>query len=101
MLEMEAVRRIIRRALEEDIRSGDVTTACALSGTEKGTAAALAKEDLVVAGLGVFREAFRLRDAGLAFSTSLEDGANVARGPVLATVEGNLAGILTIRARDC
>jgi len=95
MLEMEAVRRIIRRALEEDIRSGDLTTACVLSGTEEGTATALAKEDLVVAGLEVFREAFRLRDAGLAFSTSLEDGANVARGTVLATVRGNLSSILT------
>ena len=43
MLEMDAVRKIIRRALEEDIRSGDVTTAYALTGDETGKATALAK----------------------------------------------------------
>jgi len=95
MLEMEAVRKIIRRALEEDIRSGDVTTACALAGTEKGTAKALAKEDLVVAGLEVFREVFRVRVPELSFRTALKDGARVSRGTVLAVVQGSLASILT------
>ncbi len=95
MLEMEAVRKIIRRALEEDIRSGDVTTAYVLTGAEKGTAKALAKEDLVVAGLDVFREVFRIRDAGILFRTALKDGDRVPRGTVLAVVQGSLAGILT------
>ena len=95
MLEMDAVRKIIRRALEEDIRSGDVTTANALTGGETGKATALAKEDLVVAGLDVFREVFRLRDAGLVFRTALKDGDRAARGTVLAVVQGSLASILT------
>ena len=95
MLEMEAVRKIIRRALEEDIRSGDVTTAYALTAGETGKATALAKEDLVVAGLDVFRDVFRLRDAGLAFRTALKDGDRVPRGTVLAVVQGSLASILT------
>ena len=95
MLEKEAVRKIIRRALEEDIRSGDVTTACALSGHEAGQATALAKESLVVAGLEVFREVFRVRDAGLSFKSLAVDGATVPRGTVLATLEGSLASILT------
>jgi nicotinate-nucleotide pyrophosphorylase (carboxylating) len=95
MLEQEAVRRIIRRALEEDIRSGDVTTSAALTGIETGQATALAKEDLVVAGLDVFREVFRVRDTGLAFQTALSDGARAPRGTVLATVNGPLSSILT------
>ncbi len=95
MLEMEAVRKIIRRALEEDIRSGDVTTAYALMGGETGKATALAKEDLIVAGLDVFRDVFSLRDAGLAFRTALKDGDRVPRGTVLAVVQGSLASILT------
>ncbi len=95
MLEMDAVRRIIRRALEEDIRSGDVTTSAVLTGSETGRAEALAKEDLVVAGLDVFREVFRVRDAGLVFETGMRDGATAPRGTVLATVSGSLAGILT------
>jgi nicotinate-nucleotide pyrophosphorylase (carboxylating) len=95
MLEMEAVRKIIRRALEEDIRSGDVTTAYVLTGAEKGTAKALAKEDLVVAGLDVFREVFRIRDAGILFRTALKDGDRVPGGTVLATLRGPLASILT------
>jgi nicotinate-nucleotide pyrophosphorylase (carboxylating) len=95
MLEKEAVRKIIRRALEEDIRSGDVTTSAALTGSETGQGTALAKEDLVVAGLDVFREVFRVRDAGLAFQTGLSDGAWAPRGTVLATVSGSLPSILT------
>ena len=95
MLEMEAVRKIIRRALEEDIRSGDVTTSAALTGSETGLATALAKEDLVVAGMDVFREVFRLRDGGLLFETGLIDGAWAPRGTILATVAGSLASILT------
>jgi nicotinate-nucleotide pyrophosphorylase (carboxylating) len=95
MLEMEAVRKIIRRALEEDIRSGDVTTSAALKGSETGLATALAKEDLVVAGMDVFREVFRLRDGGLLFETGLIDGAWAPRGTILATVSGSLASILT------
>ncbi len=95
MLEMEAVRKIIHRALEEDIRSGDVTTSAALTGSETGLATALAKEDLVVAGMDVFREVFRVRDGGLLFETGLIDGAWAPRGTVLATVSGSLTSILT------
>jgi nicotinate-nucleotide pyrophosphorylase (carboxylating) len=95
MLEKEAVRKIIRRALEEDIRSGDVTTSAALTGSETGLATALAKEDLVVAGMDVFREVFRIRDDGLVFETGLSDGAWAPRGTILATVTGSLASILT------
>jgi nicotinate-nucleotide pyrophosphorylase (carboxylating) len=95
MLEMDAVRKIIRRALEEDIRSGDVTTSAALAGSETGLATALAKEDLVVAGMDVFREVFRVRDGGLIFEAALSDGAWAPRGTILATVTGSLASILT------
>jgi nicotinate-nucleotide pyrophosphorylase (carboxylating) len=95
MLEMEAVRKIIRRALEEDIRSGDVTTSAALTGSETGQGTALAKEDLVVAGLDVFREVFRVRDAGLVFETALSEGDRASRGTILATVSGSLPSILT------
>jgi nicotinate-nucleotide pyrophosphorylase (carboxylating) len=95
VLEKEAVRKIIRRALEEDIRSGDVTTSAALTGSETGRGTALAKEDLVVAGLDVFREVFRVRDAGIAFETGLSDGAWAPRGTVLAAISGSLSSILT------
>jgi nicotinate-nucleotide pyrophosphorylase (carboxylating) len=95
MLEKEAVRKIIRRALEEDIRSGDVTTSAALTGSEAGQGTALAKEDLVVAGLEVFRDVFGVRDAGLVFHTGLSDGVWAPCGTVLATVSGSLSSILT------
>jgi len=55
-------RRLIRSALEEDIGAGDATTAAVLTGQEFGTAQAAAKADMVLAGIGVFREAFLLLD---------------------------------------
>lgn len=94
-MEMDAVREIIRRALEEDIKSGDVTTSSVLAGSETGNASALAKEDLVVAGLEVFREVFHVRDPGLVFESTWSDGAWAPRGSVLAAVGGSLSSVLT------
>ncbi len=95
MLEKNAVRKIIRRALEEDIHSGDVTTSACLTGGETGVAAALAKEDLVVSGLEVFSEVFRVRDPSLEVEWFRSDGDRAPKGTVIATVHGTLAGILT------
>lgn len=95
MLNASIIRRIIRRALEEDAGSGDVTTSGILSGEESGIAYALAKADMVVAGIDVFKEVFLCSDPDIRFNQSTVDGQEAFPGDVLVEISGNLANILT------
>ncbi|MDD2672508.1 MAG: hypothetical protein PHW43_08870 [Syntrophales bacterium] len=95
MLETSGLRNLIRRALEEDMGPGDVTTASVLTGEEKGSALAVAKAEMVVAGIEVFKEVFFTLDPDIRFIRSTVDGQEAAPGEVLAEVSGNLANILT------
>ena len=95
MLQIHVVRRLIRSAFKEDIGFGDITTSSVLTGKETGTASALAKSEIVVAGIDVFREAFLYLDGRIEFAASLADGQNAAMGELLAKVSGRLQSILT------
>jgi len=95
ILERRVVRRLIGTAFREDIGFGDVTTAAVLTGEEAGTARALAKSDMVVAGIDVFREAFVYRDRQITFTGCFADGRKAERGSILAKVAGKLQSILT------
>jgi nicotinate-nucleotide pyrophosphorylase (carboxylating) len=85
---------ILRRALEEDIGTGDVTT---LSTVEPGTQASaelVAKEDFVLAGIDVARRTFQLISNEIAFEKLIVDGQAVRRGEVLAWIKGDAADLL-------
>lgn len=89
------LRKLIREALEEDIGSGDVTTLAVLAGLETGTAEASAKEDIIVAGIDIFREAFLLSDKDIQFFPERKDGQLVNKSEVIAHITGKLASILS------
>ena len=91
----QVVAKLIRRALAEDVGVGDVTTAAALRGDERGLARVTAKEELVVAGIEVFGEVFRTQDPSLAFIRRRSDGEKAEKGGLLAEISGSLASILT------
>ncbi len=95
MWSAQALDDLIRKALAEDIGPGDITTSASLLGDESGFARAEAKAGLVVAGLAVFGEVFRILDPGLEFLPRCGDGQRVARGTVMAEISGSLASILT------
>lgn len=94
MLDKQAVRRIISTALREDLGSGDITTRAIVTGEEKGQARAVAKSELVAAGLEVFAETFRLLDGGMIINIHLSDGDKAHPGEVLAVCQGPLGAIL-------
>ena len=91
----QALTRVIRAALDEDIGPGDITTGAALRGDETGIARAMAKTEMVVAGIDVFGEVFLLLDSSLIFTARRRDGETVGSGDILAEISGNLASILT------
>jgi nicotinate-nucleotide pyrophosphorylase (carboxylating) len=88
------IRRIIEGALREDIGSGDVTTGSVLTGREKGRAGAVAKADMVIAGIQVFKEVFLSVDPDIRFAARLRDGQRAKRGNTIAEVSGRLSSIL-------
>jgi nicotinate-nucleotide pyrophosphorylase (carboxylating) len=88
------VDRLIRTALEEDIGPGDVTTAATVTPGTIARAELVAKEDFVLAGIGVARQVFELVDAQLAFECLVMDGLAVKRGEVLAWLKGDAASLL-------
>ena len=55
-MENQRIRTLIENALAEDLGWGDVTTSSVLKGGEQGTAVAMAKDDLIVAGAAIFVE---------------------------------------------
>jgi nicotinate-nucleotide pyrophosphorylase (carboxylating) len=94
MLDRRIVRKLLRSAFKEDIGFGDITTTAVLTGEETGAASALAKSEIVVAGIDVFREAFFYIDRQIQFTGGSVDGQSAIRGAILAGVSGPLRSIL-------
>lgn len=86
---------IVRRALEEDIGSGDVTTLCILSPQTWLCGHFFVKETGVIAGLPVAELVFHFLDPKVRFRSLVEDGATVFPGDVVAEVEGPGRAILS------
>ncbi len=91
---IKLVDRIIELALEEDIKSGDITTDAIIPDDALGQADFLVKEDGVIAGLEVVERIFRIFDEELHFHKYASDGEKVTVGSKIATVNGNISSIL-------
>lgn len=85
---------IVRRALEEDLAWGDVTTDAVVPSNAVVSASLVARQDGVVAGIPVAALAFELVDPELEIARRAEDGARVSPGDVLLAVSGRAASIL-------
>ncbi len=84
-----------RRALEEDLGSGDVTTDLLVPRDATVRARLLAREAGVVCGLELARVVFRLLDAELEIALQREDGHTAEAGESLMTVAGSARSILS------
>jgi nicotinate-nucleotide pyrophosphorylase (carboxylating) len=85
---------ILRRALEEDIGTGDVTTLATIEPGTQASAELVAKEDFVLSGIDVAQRVFQLLSAETAFEKLISDGQAVKRGEVLAWIKGDAAILL-------
>lgn len=89
------IQEIVARALAEDIGPGDVTSLSTIPPNTLLEGQFLAKADGIVAGIEVAIEVFRQVDERIAFTTLLPDGSSVAKGDIIARVQGKGPGILT------
>ncbi len=90
----EVVRAVVAAALAEDRALEDVTTLATVDANLRGTARFLAKQDGVLAGMGVALETFRQIDSFIALATLVQEGEAFPRGTVLAEVSGPVRAIL-------
>jgi len=93
-LPLPAVDAIVHRALEEDLGAGDLTTDACVSADATAIAHGVARKELVVSGLVVAERVFRAIDPGTRFAAHVAEGARVAAGTALFTVEGRARAIL-------
>jgi nicotinate-nucleotide pyrophosphorylase (carboxylating) len=89
------VDEIIRRALAEDVGSGDLTTNSTVPEDLQGTGVIHAKATGVLAGVEVAVRAFQILDPDLRFEVLCRDGEQLLPGTVIARVSGSVRSILT------
>jgi len=93
-LDPDAYRDLVRRALEEDVGRGDVTTEATVPPQALARGVFIAKSECVVAGLDVAFEVFDQVDDAVDCSPKLRDGDRCPVGTTIAVVNGPARALL-------
>jgi nicotinate-nucleotide pyrophosphorylase (carboxylating) len=89
------IENIIDTALHEDLGPGDITTSALIDSLQNGEAQLIAKEAIILAGIGIFSRVFSRLDPKIVCECTYHDGAVIPHGTVMGTVTGPLRGILS------
>lgn len=89
------ISQCIRRALAEDIGSGDVTTDTIVPDNASLRGRIVAKQNGVVAGLPIAAAVWRQLDERVSFTPQVADGSKVDTKTVVAAVAGPARALLT------
>ena len=92
---MSEIHKIIQRALDEDIKDGDVTTLCTIPPDALLEGKFIAKEAGVIAGLEVVERTFVLLDPQVQFLPHVADGDKVQSKQIIASIKGPVRAILS------
>jgi len=93
-MEQWALRDILERAFREDMPMGDITTDYTVPEDSVSKACLIAKQDGVIAGLGICMEAFRMLDPDVKLTPLVKEGDYVKKGEKLLFVEGKSRAML-------
>ena len=94
-LDLASYRDLVKRALVEDLGSGDITTNALIGQNEQAIGIFIAKSACTVAGLAVAAEAFSQLDPAARATWRVHDGDGCSRDSVLGQVEGRARALLT------
>ena len=94
-LDPSLYREIVRRALAEDLRWGDVTTEATISNEQRTTGEIRVKSPCVLAGLEVALEAFNQLDPHVDVNRLRQDGDHCESGEAVARITGFATALLT------
>jgi nicotinate-nucleotide pyrophosphorylase (carboxylating) len=93
-LDPEMYRDVVRRALDEDVGTGDVTTEATVDSTQQARGVFVAKASCVLAGLDVAAETFRQVDPAVTVARRRLDGERCEAGDEIAYVTGPARALL-------
>ncbi|HAK54516.1 MAG TPA: carboxylating nicotinate-nucleotide diphosphorylase [Acidobacteria bacterium] len=93
-LEPATYRELVRRALEEDVGAGDVTSAAVVPAVARAAGRIVAKSACVVAGLEIVAEVFRQLDPEVVVTPHRADGDTCAAGEVVVGLSGAARALL-------
>lgn len=94
-IDREALARIVKAALEEDIGAGDVTTESVIDPEAIATGEVFARARGIVCGVPIEEEVFRSLDPAAEIRADLVDGDAVESGGRIVAVRGRARAILT------
>jgi len=86
---------LIRRALAEDIGTGDITTELTVAEGRRASGAFYAREPLTVAGIELMQAVYDLAGGGVRVEVLAASGSEVEAGACLARAEGLARRLLT------
>jgi nicotinate-nucleotide pyrophosphorylase (carboxylating) len=93
MLDREAIRKLVQRALDEDLP--DITAESVFEPQDRGKAEFVIKADGVIAGLEFAELTFAILDSSARFNAKVEDGAIVKPGDIIADVSASVIALLS------
>jgi len=88
------VADLVRRALHEDVGSGDVTTDSLVSAQTEIKAVIFARADIVVSGNEIAKSVFKIPNPKIRYSAKIKDGNKVKSGEPIADIRGRAGPIL-------
>ena len=88
------VERIVRASLEEDLGSGDITTDAIIDPKVMGKASVIAREELVLAGLPVFKMVFLELSSEFEFEDYFNEGDLVPKDGSVGLITGPFSLLL-------
>ena len=87
-LDPACYRELVRRALAEDVRGGDVTTAATIPAGQRAAGELIVGSACVLAGMDVAAEAFLQLDPEAEIERLRRDGERCAAGETVARITG-------------
>lgn len=91
---IDEIRTQVQLALNEDIRTGDVTAEL-IPENKESTAQLICRENAILCGQDWFDNAFNLLNPEIKISWYFEDGQSIKENDLICTISGNARHILT------
>lgn len=95
MAEEFSIEATIRRALAEDVGTGDITTDSVIPPGRVYSGKFIAKEDGYVAGIEAIRTGYKVIDPAIRFTSAISDGDFAKKGVEIAAVQGEGRALLS------
>ena len=94
-LDASACHHLLRSFLAEDIGTGDITTEMTVPAKQRAQGELMAKAPLVLAGIELFAEVFRILDVNTMAAIYSQDGEELEPGKVPACISASARALLS------